>query len=69
MIFSLREDTIKRLKKKLAERDVEQELNEEVLSHMKEALDYAQENQEVIRKDIESTLLEIRVIAMLCSEG
>jgi len=54
-----KEATIKRLKKKLAERDVEQELNEEVLNHLKKALEYAQKNQEAMRKDIDSTLLEM----------
>ena len=51
--------TIKRLKDKISLYKMEVAMDEELLTHMNEALNYAQANPSVIRNDIESTLLDI----------
>ncbi|KAL7547467.1 hypothetical protein ACHAWF_010769 [Thalassiosira exigua] len=51
--------TIKRLKQKIDEQEVEKALTEELLNHMNEALEYAKNNKEKLHQSLESNLKEL----------
>ncbi|KAL7524395.1 hypothetical protein ACHAWF_004195 [Thalassiosira exigua] len=51
--------TIKRLKQKIDEQEVEMALTEELLNQMNEALEYAKNNKEKLQQSLESNLKEL----------